>query len=420
MRAMRLIIIVFAIVFTSIFLFSRGAYAGSSGQERQVKIAVALPVSGTYGFFGKQFVNGVIFSAKQNKNSGTKFLLVNLPPQAGKNVIKDMFRSFKQENIAGVIGPLFSSQLSYFARYSSKYKIPVISPAPVKNSHYDSPYLFNYGMTVKSQVKADLRYAKDKGIDFISAIYPDNPYGNRIASYLNRYAGKYGLTIQNTTAYANKTVDFFYNFSSIVTFQNIGGGNMTKAQENELGVTPYDLMHGITKAKPQIPFDGLFVIGSADKLKLILTQLVYYNITGVHLFGLSDFDSPHFLGKYGFYMQGAVFPNGFFVHSSNKAVKDFVSKYSKYYGHKPNILSAEGYDIGDIMIKAALLARNSQKQPTGRSVYKSLLNIKVFKGVCGISRLFANMFKKGLYLFKLENNTIVILNSPFSNHYGPA
>jgi ABC-type branched-subunit amino acid transport system substrate-binding protein len=405
-----------------------------------VRIAVLIPTSGAYSFFGKQFLNGILFSDYKNTKYKVKFLIVNLSHNDHNTTIKDIFYSLYKKNISAIIGPLFPNQLKYFSRYSAKYKIPVISPAPVKFSVYKSPYLFHYGMTLKDQLKADLKYAKERGVDVLTVIYPDDNYGQTAASNIKSIAAKYGLDISNMAAYSKKTVDFFYNFNSIVSFQNVGHGNLTKAQQKELGVTPYDLMHGVTAAKPKIPFNGLFVIGSIAKLKLILTQLTYYNITGVHIFGLSTFDSPSFLEKNSFYMQRAVFPDGFFLHGNNPYVKNFISLYSKYYSDEPNILSAEGYDIGTILIKAVHNEGELQKKspdikqsfnspflPSYFSnpnlvsrhtsmdilLYHSLLNIKVFKGVCGISRLYKRNFKKSLYLFEFKNDKIYVLNTPY-------
>jgi len=80
----------------------------------------------------------------------------------------------------------------------------------------------------------------------------------------------------------------------------------------------------------------------------------------------------------------------------------------------PNILSAEGYDIGGILIKTAESLRHNRVANTvyslptgfwqlqgslngssnGRLFSAALLNVKVFKGVCGISRLSDNNLKR--------------------------
>jgi len=59
---------------------------------------------------------------------------------------------------------------------------------------------------------------------------------------------------------------------------------------------------------------------------------MYYNITGFTIFGLSSFNSRTFIEDYGFYMQGAVFPDGFFKYDNNKIVKEFVVRYKKIMG----------------------------------------------------------------------------------------
>ena len=426
---------VVVIIVVSIFLtliagfnnFSRcygygASLSNNAGKNNSANIAVIVPTTGRYKYFGKQFLDGILFSIQKNKKANIKFIVVNLPFNAGNGSIKNLFKSIAQKNISAIIGPLFANQLAYFSKYSLIYKIPVFTPAPLNFLKYKSPYLFHYGMTVKNEVSADLKYAETKGINKISVIYPDNAYGQKTIQYINDIGNKLGISVIDETAYERHTVDFFNNFNLLVRFQDMGHGHMTKTEENQLGVTPYDLMHGITKAKPYIPFDGLFIVGSTGKLNLILTQLAYYNITGIKLFGLSQVDNKRFLNKYSFYMQGIVYPNGFFPDSRNKFVKNFVKSYDSYYNEKPNILSAEGYDMGNIVIKSIIMRRSGSNVYGGinnnnnnrQSLYRSLLKLKSFKGVCGISHIRGRDFTKGLYLFQLKNNKIYIIRNPFN------
>ncbi len=406
-----------------------------SGKGRTIKIAVLLPTEGRFAYFSKQFINGLLLSSNNPDGSKIRYVIVNLPANAGRTNIGYIFGSLAKKGISAVVGPIFAGQLKYFAHNSVKFKIPVITPSPLAAKEDISPFVFGYGMTLKQEMKTEIKYAAYAGINSISVIYPYGGYGEKILAYIRHYSLRYGINILNTAAYDSKTVDFFNNFNSIVRFHNVEQGHLTKAEEAQLGVTPYDLMHGITKAKPTIPFKGLFVIGSPSKLELILTQLMYYNIDGFPIFGLSSLDSQSFVEKYGFYMQGAIFPNGFFKYDDNGVVKKFDAAYKKYYGKMPNILSAEGYDIGGILIKAAeklprpgaaaisgggslplglgQLQNLPDKDINGIAFYGSILRVKSYKGVCGISRLNGNRFKKGLYLFKYKNNKIYILESPF-------
>lgn len=412
----------------------------SPSKAKTVKIALAFPMQGRFAFFTKQFINGILLSLNKRGGLKIKYLIINLPVGAGGKSVGYMFNSLSKKGVSAVIGPLFEGQLKYFAYDSVKFKIPVITPSGVVAKKDISPFVFSYGMTLKQEIRAEMKYAGYAGIRSISAIYPDDGYGLKILSYINLFSKKYGINVLNTTAYSKKTVDFFYNFNSIVKFNNIGNTHVSKAEKAQLGITPYNLMHGITKSKPDIPFNGLFVIGNPSKLELILTQLAYYNITGFPIFGLSSLDSRSFMEKYGFYMQNAIFPDGFFKHDDNKIVKKFSSDYKDTYGEMPNILSAEGYDIGGIIIKAAEKASLSDyaavsespytynypnlnglrskhggafSNNAGVKFYQALLKVKSYKGVCGISRLVGNSFKKPLYLFKYKNNKIYILESPF-------
>ncbi|MHB8232435.1 MAG: penicillin-binding protein activator [bacterium] len=400
-----------------------------------INIAVIVPAGGRFSYFSKQFINGLLLSTGDAGGSKIRYIVINLPVNAGAARVDHIFSHLAEKKISAVVGPIFAGQLKYFASNSVRFKIPVITPSPIVTQKNVSPFVFSYGMTLKQEIGTEMKYAGYDNIRSVSVIYPDNGYGLKLLAYINLFAKKYGIKVLVATAYGDKTVDFFYNFDSIVRFNKSESGHLTKAEEAQLGITPYDLMHGITKSKPQIPFNGLFVFGNPSKLKLILTQLMYYNITGFPIFGLSSLDSRPFIEKYGFYMQNAIFPDGFFKHDDNKTVKRFNSAYKKNYGEMPNILSAEGYDIGGILMKAAETIHNLQvsspttgyaafyepaqpQNPQSKNInadrfYNAILSVKSFKGVCGISRLSGNRFRKSLYLFKYKSNKIYILENPF-------
>jgi ABC-type branched-subunit amino acid transport system substrate-binding protein len=414
-------------IFFTIFVFSlyickfavaKGGNALNQGSV--IRIAMVMPVEGRYAFFGKQFVNGMLLSLKKSGASKVKFIIVNLSLSAGKTNIYDLFKSLSKKDVSAIIGPLFAGQLKYFAKYSDEFKIPVITPSPVVAKKDLSHYVFGYGMTLKQEIKTDMKYAYKHGIKSVSVIYPYYGYGPLTLRYIAFYAKKYGITLLNKTAYNKNTVDFFNNFDNIVIFNAITDRNVTAAERAELGVTKYDLMNGITKSKPNIPFGGLFVLGGKSKLELILTQLVYYNITGFPLFTLSSIDSRRFMEKNSFYMENSFFPDGFFKYARNEIVKKFSSAYKKSYGKAPNILSAEGYDIGKIVIKAAALSSkaadlnlsNRQNAYKGVNFYKAILKVKKIKGVCGVINLKNNIFHKSLYLFNYKNGKIYILKNP--------
>ncbi len=407
-------------IFFTIFVFSlyvcKSADAKDGNALNQgsvIRIALVMPVEGSYAFFGKQFVNGMLLSLKKSGATNVKFIIVNLPLSAGKTSISGLFKSLSKKGVSAIIGPLFAGQLKYFVKYSDEFKIPVITPSPVAAKKDLSHYVFGYGMTLKQEIQTEIKYAKRQGIRSVSVIYPDYGYGPKILDYINYFTKKYGINLLNQTAYEGNTVDFFDNFNNIVRFNGINNLHVSAAEKAELGITKYDLMHGITKSKPDIPFDGLFVIGGNSKMKLILTQLVYYNITGHPIFGLSSLDSRRFIEKNGFYMENSIFPDGFFKHADNKIVKNFLSDYKQTYGKTPNILSAEGYDIGRIIIKAAGIVNLSKnKNVRGIKFYHAILKIKKFKGICGIINLKNNIFKKSLYLFNYKNGKIYILKNP--------
>ena len=182
-----------AALFLSVFL-SPSPSAGKTvisknGRDKgsAVRIALALPTGGRFAFFTKQFINGLLLSLNKQGGLNIKYSIINLPAGADGSNVSRIFASLSKKNASAVIGPLFEGQLKYFASDSVKFKIPVITPSPVIAKEDLSPFVFSYGMTLRQEIKTEMKYAAYAGIGSVSAIYPDGGYGLKIMSYINLF-----------------------------------------------------------------------------------------------------------------------------------------------------------------------------------------------------------------------------------------
>jgi ABC-type branched-subunit amino acid transport system substrate-binding protein len=96
--------------------------------------------------------------------------------------------------------------------------------------------------------------------------------------------------------------------------------------------------------EPIVDFDAVFLPGNPAQVALIAPQFPFYNIFDVRLLGTSLWQSPELIRTAGDYLQGAIFPSGFYAKLNAREVRDFVELYEENFESEPGLLAANGYD----------------------------------------------------------------------------
>jgi ABC-type branched-subunit amino acid transport system substrate-binding protein len=95
--------------------------------------------------------------------------------------------------------------------------------------------------------------------------------------------------------------------------------------------------------------------------------------------GTSLWQSPELIDLAGDYLQGAVFPSGFFAGVDREDVEIFVRRYRENFESEPGILAATGYDT--VTLLKHVLSQNAIA--SRQDLHKALMNDKGFYGVTG-------------------------------------
>ncbi|MBW2216519.1 MAG: ABC transporter substrate-binding protein, partial [Deltaproteobacteria bacterium] len=95
--------------------------------------------------------------------------------------------------------------------------------------------------------------------------------------------------------------------------------------------------------------------------------------------GTSLWQSPELIKLARDYVQGAVFPSGFFEKSREPGVRAFVTAYEADFGSAPGMLAAVGYDT--IRLLNEILQREDIQ--TRKGVRNELFRVQDYKGVTG-------------------------------------
>jgi branched-chain amino acid transport system substrate-binding protein len=131
--------------------------------------------------------------------------------------------------------------------------------------------------------------------------------------------------------------------------------------------------------EPFVDFDAVFIPDNAQKVSLIAPQFPFHKVSRVRFLGTSLWQSPDLLEHAAEYLQGAVFPSGFWAQSDSPRVKEFVDLYRKTYDAEPGILGAAGYDT--FLFLSGILTREAPK--TRRDLQRAMRASRDFTGITG-------------------------------------
>jgi len=373
--------------------------------QQKLNIGCILPLSGEGAAIGQRVLEGIQL-AFNSFNVSEIPQKVDLP--ALQLVIKDsggevnavhLLESLaKEEDMAAIIGPLFSKTVIASAKVADKYKLPIFSPtASSKNISGISPYIFRNSLTNQIQGKAIAYYSVNHlNLRKFAVLYQRDQYGIELKSAFEDEVKSFGGEIIFSEPFDPDQNDFEPQIAAIGGIKDSDLKKLTDA-----GKPLNDSIRG--KPKPELKYEAIFIPGTADRVGLILPELVYYNISDIPILGGNGLNSPDLIRIGGKYAEGVIFADGFFQSSENPIVKEFVERYKIFYNKEPDIHAANSYDAARILLD---IIKNGAKNR--EDIKNGLLNIKEYNGVSGITTVQSSGdSEKTLYFLTVKHGKIV-------------
>jgi ABC-type branched-subunit amino acid transport system substrate-binding protein len=130
-----------------------------------------------------------------------------------------------------------------------------------------------------------------------------------------------------------------------------------------------------------VDFDVVFIPDAPRTAGLIIPQLAYYDVSRPVLMGTNLWHSEDLVAMSRDYVQGAVFPDGFFTGSRQPGVRRFVSAYESIYGEPPGFVEAVSYDSARLLME--IITRTTVRSRT--DVRDALRQTADFQGATGVT-----------------------------------
>ena len=322
----------------------------------EVELAVAIPLSGELQAFGNDIYNGAVIAAEFYKTeTGRRLNLTPFDtkgdPVTAARVIGDLAGS----SIDAVIGPLTSEEALVASAALSCRTIPLIAPAAtdagltlLSNGAFQlSPNLELQGVAMAEYAVRTLR------ADTAAIITSTSSENMAMARAFTERFTKLGGAVVATEYYRSRDREFTSYIRDIKTILMRQRTDSATYLEND----------GDTLQVNAAPahVDCLFIPGSADQLRLLLSQLKFYNLQGAYL-GSDGWGDDAVYGLGDDVTRQAVFGSPFLAQTDSETKLKFAAAFAARFGKQPNRLSCLGFDAVRILTQALVRGAHSRSQ----------------------------------------------------------
>lgn len=347
-------------------------------------VGCLLPLSGPFAIYGQEVLNGIQLGmgmfgeSEQGLNLELVIKDTEGDPEKAKAALKDLVIN---EKVVAVIGPLSSRTALDAAREAQALGVPMIALSQKQGITELGDMIFRNFLIPEREVRTLVRTAiKDMGKTRFAILYPENPYGRFFMNLFWNTLDEMGGIVTAVESYNPEDTDFPDEIKKMTGLYYPRPASVKRRLEEERSQTGEESGKSPDEPTPIIDFDAVFIPDIAQRISMIAPQLAYYDVTDVLLMGTSLWQSSQLLETAGDYIQGAIFPSGFFRKSGEPGVEEFVEQYKTNFESSPGTLAAIGYDTIRL-IKYLLKHENPQ---TRLGLKSALLRCPDFAGVTGM------------------------------------
>jgi ABC-type branched-subunit amino acid transport system substrate-binding protein len=303
-------------------------------------LGCVLPLSGQYADWGNKARDAILLATGTVDEQSKPLWKVIFKdscglPERTKAAIANLANA---ENVIAIIAVTGTAEAMDAAREADKWKVPLILITPKEGVTSTGEYVFQHFLTPTQQIRAIVKYALDDlNCAIFSVLYPKDDYGEEMVKIFREEAMRIGGKVEKAISYSKNQTDFKEEINKLTgTIVNAPQKKRDKQAENKTAIS--------------VDFEALFIPDSPSRVKLITSQLDYYDVKGFKLLGTSLWHSPDLLKNGTEYLENAIFVDSFFTNSFYPETNNFVDVYYTKYSREPENIEALAYDTAGIII----------------------------------------------------------------------
>jgi ABC-type branched-subunit amino acid transport system substrate-binding protein len=352
-----------------------------------------LPLSGQHADLGSKALDAILLSAGMFDGENRTLWKVVAEdsrglPEGARAAVEHLANS---ENVMAIVAVTGTEEAIEAAREANKWEVPLILITSKEGITSLSEYVFQHFLTPTQQIRAIVKYALDDlNCAIFSILYPKDDYGEEMVKIFRAEAARIGGKVERAIPYNKNQTDFTEEINK-VTGNLISTAKKTSSKKTEV------------KAQLALDFEALFIPDSYRRVRMITSQLAFYDVKDIKLLGASLWNSPYLLKKGSDYLEGAVFADSFFANSFYPETNDFVDAYYTAYSRDPENIEALAYDTAGIIFRV-LENKNIQ---TRQEFINALIKVENYKGATGnISFGSDRVAQKTPFILRVKNGKL--------------
>ncbi len=422
---------------------------GRSLIYRRTTIGCLLPLSGAYQVFGQRALNGIeLAMAEASAKNGSVEIIVRDTGGEDRQAAAAAGELI-EAGVAAIVGPLVTADT--VAEAAQAAGIPIVTLTQREGVTIRGDYVFRNFITPRMQTEAVVTHAVQRlGARRFAILYPLDTYGKTFMNLFWDEIISQGATVAAVAAYDGEQTDFAHSIKLLVGLEP--GIDEELARElrptlpTGLDRLPFsdfagDLM-GLYSVLPEafyppapdpagalapsllwetaapseetepvsiVDFDAVFIPDAPRTAGLIIPQLAYFDATEPVLLGTNLWHSEALIEMSRRYVQGAIFPDGFFPSSQRPSVRRFVAVYQSIYDETPGFIEAVSYDASRLLLE--IVARPSVRSRD--SIRDALLRTADFPGATGVTAFdYGGEARKTPFLLTIRGSRLVEIVPP--------
>ncbi|MDH5217164.1 MAG: penicillin-binding protein activator [Gammaproteobacteria bacterium] len=241
------------------------------------KIALLLPMEGTFGNAGKAVRDGFLSAFYHDTNRQTK-PTIQIYDTSSKTPIADVYNRAISEGATIVIGPLDKKKISELTT-TTDITTPTLALNHLENEEFFTANLFQFGLSPEDEAKQIAQRAWFDGHNKAAMIYPEGNWGERVSAAFKQHWEQLGGRIASEQHYPAQKNDFSAAINKLLNI------DQSKERKKKLASLLKAKMRFEPRRREDIDF--IFMGAFPRQARLIPPQLKFFNAGDLPLYTTS-------------------------------------------------------------------------------------------------------------------------------------
>ena len=339
----------FAVVAYALLAFVFMGAENAKGEAIKAKIGVISIITGQGAAYGEAITNGIKLARDEVNAKGEVLIDLKVEDSSGKQeqALAAAQKLINSEKVVSIIGPTLSNEMFAAGPEANASGVPIMGTSTTaKGITQIGKFVFRNALPESQAIPASV--------------------GQAVKKYNIR---KVALLYGNDDAFTKSGFDTMKEVAEKLKLE------IVTIQEFQKGQADYKAqLTKITSLKP----DAVFCSALYNEGGVILAQARKMGLK-VPFVGGNGFNSPKVIEIAKEAAEGLIVATPWFGEKNDPKVKEFVAKYEKAYGKKPDQFAAQAYDAFYIMTNALKAAGTADRA----KLRDALAATKNFQGVLG-------------------------------------